>query len=248
MNRTVQIIKKENTAEQIVMFPFGGGSGYSYMELIKSIQVPVEIIVINPPGRLFDKARPLETIDAMVEVYSSQLRPHLKPNCLFFGHSIGGLVSFETFKALQPENKIKRMVISNINPPHRAKDHVDLYSHMDRETLIQKSTDLGGMPQIFKSEPEMLDLFINGLKSDLKALEAYRPPPLKDAVNTNIKADILYSNGDYIVDLPGLKEWEHYLDCSRLIEFNGDHFYLFTESNRKKVAQILSDHIDQLRR
>ena len=243
MNTAVQIIKKANVPLQMVMFPFGGGSGYSYMELIKEVEAHAEILVINPPGRLLDRVKPLESIEDMVNLYVKELRPLLKPNCLFFGHSIGGIVSYETLKALQKEFEIKKMVISNINPPHRAKDNVDLHSDMDKEALIQKSIDLGGMPQLFKNEPELLEMFIGGLRADLKALEAYQPEPIENIKKMKVKTVILYSSGDYIVDSVHLREWEHYLDCTEFVEFPGDHFYLFENSNRKRLAQILSKHL-----
>ena len=246
MKNVVQVMRKANTPKQIVMFPFGGGSGYSYMELIKDIETDVEIIVINPPGRLLDGAKPLESIDAMVYLYSKQLRPLLKDNPLFFGHSIGGIVAYEVCKALVKEISIKKMIISSVNPPYRAKDSVDLHSEMDRETLIKKSTELGGMPQLFKSEPELLEMFIMGLRADLKALESYTPEKPGNVKKLSVNASVLYSDGDYILDTSNIREWELYMECSEFIPFEGDHFYLFEESNRKAVARIISKHVKQM--
>jgi surfactin synthase thioesterase subunit len=246
MKNVVQVMRKANTPKQIVMFPFGGGSGYSYMELIKDIETNVEIIVINPPGRLLDGAKPLESIDAMVYLYSKQLRPLLKDNPLFFGHSIGGIVAYEVCKALVKEISIKKMIISSVNPPYRVKDSVDLYSEMDRVTLIKKSTELGGMPQLFKSEPELLEMFINGLRADLKALESYTPEKPENVKKLNINTSVLYSEGDYILDTSNIREWELYLECSEFIPFEGDHFYIFEESNRKAVARIISRYVKQM--
>jgi surfactin synthase thioesterase subunit len=246
MKNVVQVMRKANTGKQLVMFPFGGGSGYSYMELIKDIETDVEIIVINPPGHLLDGAKPLESIDAMVYLYSKQLQPMLKNNPLFFGHSIGAYVAYDVCKVLAKEIPIKKMIISSANPPNRAKDSVDLHSEMDRETLIKKSTELGGMPQLFKSEPELLELFITGLRADLKALESYTPEKPETVKKLNVNASVLFSEGDYILDSSNINEWEFYLECSEFIPFKGDHFYLFQESNRKAVAHIISKHVKQM--
>ncbi|UCH92256.1 MAG: thioesterase [Candidatus Aminicenantes bacterium] len=239
-------MRKANTPKQIVMFPFGGGSGYSYMELIKDIDTDAEIIVINPPGHLFDGTEPLESINAMAYLYSKELRSSLKDNPLFFGHSIGGIVAYEVCKVLEKEVDIKKMIISSVNAPHRAKESVDLHSEMDRETLIQKSTELGGMPQLFNNEPELLDMFIVGLRADLKALENYTPEKLRDVKKRNINTSVLYGDRDYILNVSKIREWEHYLDCSEFIPFPGDHFYLFEESNRKAVARVISKHVNQM--
>jgi len=53
MKAVVQVLRKANTPKQMVMFPFGGGSGYSFAGLIGEIDKETEIIVINPPGPSF---------------------------------------------------------------------------------------------------------------------------------------------------------------------------------------------------
>ncbi len=100
MKGFVQVIRKAKTPKQVVMFPFGGGSGYSYMELISEIPKDTEIIIINPPGHLLNGGKPLESIEEMTYSYSKELRPLLKRNTLFFGHSIGGIAAYEVCKDL----------------------------------------------------------------------------------------------------------------------------------------------------
>jgi external thioesterase TEII len=243
MKDLVQILRKAKRVghhKQIVMFPFGGGSGYSYSGLASQIDEDVEIIVINPPGHFFNSGKALESIDAMVYLYAKELRRLLKHNIIFFGHSIGGIVAYELCKMLEKDIPIKRMIISSVNPPHSTKDHVDLQSDMDTETLIRKCTDLGGMPHIFQQEPELLESFLNGLRADLKALEVYSPPKLEDVEKLSISATVLYSDRDYIVNAARVREWEYYLDCSEFIQFPGDHFYLFDHPNQNAVAQVLT--------
>ena len=245
----VQIIRRaENqaAAKQLIMFPFGGGSGYSYMELINEIDRDVEVIVINPPGHFFDEGKPLESIPAMVYLYSTNLRPLLKGEPLFFGHSIGGIVAYEVVKELRKSSQISRMVISSVNPPHCILDDVDMHSSMDTETLVEKSAKMGGMPQVFKEEPEILESFINGLRGDLKALESFVPPKPGDVEKIDVEVVILYSDHDYIVHSSKLKEWEYYLQCKEYISFRGDHFYLFEPSNRKEVGRIISESIKRI--
>ncbi|HLP45753.1 MAG TPA: alpha/beta fold hydrolase [Candidatus Kapabacteria bacterium] len=246
MNDIVQVLrkaKKANQHEQIVMFPFGGGSGYSYSALVNQIGEDVEVIVINPPGHFFNSGKALESIDAMVYLYTKELRRFLKNNPIFFGHSIGGIVAYELCKILEKDFHIKRLIISSVNPPHSTMELVDLRSWMDTETLIQKCTDLGGMPHIFKQEPELLESFINGLRADLKALESYTPPTVENVVKSLINATVLYSDRDYIVNASQVREWKYYLDCPEFRQFPGDHFYLFDSPNLSSVAQLLANYV-----
>jgi surfactin synthase thioesterase subunit len=242
----VQVVRKANSSEQIVMFPFGGGSGYSYMGLIGEIAGDVEVVVINPPGHLFNTGKPLESIDAMVYLYLKELRPVLKNNCLFFSHSIGSLVAYELCKDLEKEMSIKKMIISSVNPPHRVMDTLDMHSQMDTAALINKSAELGGTPEVFENEPELLEIFIEGLRADLKALERYtadKAGPKKGPI-LKTSAVVLYGDRDYIVNPAKLQEWQLYLHCTEFIKFPGHHFYLFEDANRKAVGQILMKYVN----
>jgi len=50
MKNVVHSLRKTNTSKQVVMFPFGGGSGYSFIGLLQDIPPDIEILVINPPA------------------------------------------------------------------------------------------------------------------------------------------------------------------------------------------------------
>jgi external thioesterase TEII len=241
MNDIVQVLRKTNSGKQIVMFPFGGGSGFSYFGLINAIDTDVEIVVINPPGHMMNTDRPLESIDAMVYLYKKELNPFLKEETVLFGHSIGGIVSYEICKELEKERKIKRLIVSSVNPPHMTMDAVDLRSDMDTETLVKKSAQLGGIPQIFQEDSQIVEMFVGGLRADLKALERYKPGPPCGRLNTS--AVVLYSDADYIVEVGKLKKWELYMECREFVRFRGDHFYLFQDRNRESVGKILTRYI-----
>ncbi len=226
MKRFVQTVRKANTGKQVVMFPFGGGSGYSYMSLIAELPRDVEVLVINPPGHMMSGGEALESIAAMVHFYTKELRPLLKEHSLFFGHSLGGLVAYEAAKELKDTHRVKGMVISSLNPPHCSIETLDMSSDMDTELLIQKSERMGGVPQIFEEEPELLRDFISGLQGDLKALENYRAGKSAEPKKLDIRAIVLFSRQDYIVDVEKLKEWELYLHCREFISFFPPHFLL----------------------
>jgi len=242
MNEIIQVIRKSNSGKQIVMFPFGGGTGFSYLGLCNAVKTDVEIVVINPPGHMMNTDKPLESIDAMVYLYKKELGPLLKKETVLFGHSIGGIVAYEICWELEKERKIKRLIVSSVNPPHNMMDAVDLHSDMDTETLVKKSAQLGGMPQIFREDHQIMKMFVRGLRADLKALEGYKPVTPNRQLNTT--AVILYSDNDYIVDAEKLKEWELYMECPRLVRFRGDHFYLFQEENLESVGSILTRSIE----
>lgn len=246
MKNVVQVLRKTNSRKQVVMFPFGGGSGYSYIGLISEIAADIEVLAVNPPGHLFNEGKALESIDAMVHLYARDLRPFLKENSVLFGHSIGGLVTYELCKILEKETRIKQIIVSSVNPPHCTKEYVDLRSDMETAVLVEKCTVLGGIPEIFKQEPELMEFFINGLRADLKALELYHHPrPAGNIDKIKTHAAVLFAHGDYIVDAGKIKEWELYMNCLEFIGFAGHHFYLFEETEKKAVGQCITRYVNR---
>jgi surfactin synthase thioesterase subunit len=243
MSECVQVYRKTSSPRQVVLFPFGGGSGYSYISLIGKIERSTEIVMINPPGHLFNPGKPLESIDEMVSIYLKELRPVLKARPVLFGHSIGGLVAYELCRQLELERDVKKLIISGVNPPHVIKEGVDLYSWMEKHELIQKCSEIGGMPQVFKTETEMLEMFIAGLRGDLKALETYNSQDTRENGKLKTSGAILYSTGDYIVDPMKVKDWRTFMDCTEITSFEGDHFYLFEELNMEKVIRVFSKYL-----
>jgi len=243
MNPSVQVYRKTSSPSQLVLFPFGGGSGYSYISLIGKIERSVEIVMINPPGHLFNAGKPLESIEEMVSIYLKELRPVLKEKPVLFGHSIGGLVAYEMCRKLELERDVKKLIISGINPPHSTKEGVDLFSWMETDELIRKCSEIGGMPQVFRQETELLETFITGLRGDLKALEAYDSGQAMEYKKLETSGAILHSKGDYIANPEKIKEWQRFMDCTEIISFEGDHFYLFEESNTDKVCRVLYKYL-----
>lgn len=242
MNEIIQILRKTNSNLQIVMLPFGGGSGFSYAGLLSEIHKDIEIVVINPPGHLLDPGNPLESIDEMVKLYSAKLTPILKKNCLVFGHSLGGIVTYELCKVLTRTVPIKKIIISSINPPHSFIRTVNLNPGMDNATLVNKCVELGGIPQAFQEEPELIEMFIRGLRGDLVALESYHNHFNGIREKLSIPGVILYGDKDFIVDETGLHQWIDYLDSIEMIRFPGRHFYLFEPVNIKPFGSLLSKH------
>ncbi|MCP4156870.1 MAG: thioesterase [bacterium] len=238
---TVNVFRKTGASKKIIMFPFGGGNGFSFVELINQIQSKqVEFLLINPPGHLFCNRKPLVDLMEMVGLYVAELRTMVKPQdeLVIFGHSMGGIVAYEVCKILEKEYNVKKLFISAVNPPHSILDRIEMNSRMDNDTLLEASDKLGGIPGGFSGamEKELLELFINALRSDLKALESIKPD--MNPVKIKTPTDILYADQD-VMEYTTMLEWDRYLEPERFIKFNGKHFYIFEAESKKRIAQLL---------
>ncbi len=253
MNNTVQILRNavggtlSGNVKQLIVFPFGGGSGYAFSGLAREIDKDVEVVSVNPPGHFIDDSRPIESIDEMVSHYFKELRPVIRNNCVLFGHSIGSVVAYELCKVLEQRFTIKKLVLSSVHPPHLIADTLDMKSEMSNETLLDMSERMGGMPQIFREEPSLLGRFVSGLRADLVALEKYISARTGSNIPKKLKttAVVLYSDDDYIVEPEKMQQWQDYLDCSEFVVFTGHHFHLLENPGLLSVAEVLNRELNR---
>ena len=228
---------------QVVMFPFGGGNGFSYMGLARQVEAGVEVLSVHPPGHLFDGAAPLESIDEMVDLYVEELRPLLRDGVLVFGHSIGSFVGYEICKRLEGEIGIRKLVVSCVNAPHRVLEDLNMDSGMADSQIVEKSASVGGMPEIFMEDPDLLDMFVRNLRADLVALERYSKGKQPDGEMIGTPGVVLYGKDDYTLCEEKIEEWRLFMDCIEILPFKGNHFYLLDQENVAAVGEVINRYL-----
>ncbi|MCP4221543.1 MAG: alpha/beta fold hydrolase [bacterium] len=241
MNNIVNTFKKTGASRQLVMFPFGGGNGFSFLEIVNTVdRRDIEILLVNPPGHLFCDRKPLRSVKDMVQLYLAELRPMLRDDVVIFGHSLGGIVAYEVCRLLEKEKSIRKLFISAVTPPHCVLDDVTMNSRMDDETLIKECFDMGGIRGAFTEDSEILDKFTSALRADLFALENYKAPENREILKT--PATILYGADD-VMNPVALRQWDRYLVPGKFIKFEGKHFYLFDAVNKPTVSRLLLESL-----
>ncbi len=245
MSGVVHVLRKGSGAgcRQVVMFPFGGGNGFSYMGLVRQIEAGAEVVSVHPPGHLFDGAAPLESIYEMVDVYVRELRPLLRDGCVLFGHSIGSFVGYEFCKRLEKEVGIRKLIVSCVNAPHRVLEDLNMDSGMADSQIIEKSASVGGMPEIFMEDADLLDMFVKNLRADLLALERYSRSKRPDGERIATAGVVLYGQDDYTLRREKIEEWNLFMDCIEILGFKGNHFYLFDEENIGGVGEVINRYL-----
>src|SRR5437868_313632 len=82
---------------RLFCFPFAGGGSAVYRNWVQSLDPSIELIAIEPPGRLSRiNERPISDIDEFVEKLVSEMHNLLDRPFAFFGHCLGGLTMYET--------------------------------------------------------------------------------------------------------------------------------------------------------
>lgn len=246
MSDIVHVLKRgqDGDGRQVVMFPFGGGNGFSYMGLARYIEDGVEVLSVHPPGHLFDGSAPLESIGEMVDLYVGALKPLLRDGVLVFGHSIGSFVGYEFCRRMEREVGIRMLIASCVNAPHRVLEDLNMDSGMADRQIVEKSASVGGMPEIFMDDPDLLDMFVRNLRADLKALEGYSRVKKPDGKKIATPGAVLYGKDDYTLCAEKVEEWRLFMDCVEIVPFEGNHFYLFDDANIRGVGEVINRYLN----
>jgi acyl transferase domain-containing protein/surfactin synthase thioesterase subunit len=110
---------------RLFCFPFAGGGSAVYRSWARFIDPTIEVVAIEPPGRLGRITEPAVTdIDEFVEQLVSEMGELLDRPFAFFGHCLGALTMYETARRLIHTTMFcpDHLFISGARPPDRITD------------------------------------------------------------------------------------------------------------------------------
>ena len=111
---------------RLFCFPFAGGGSAVYRNWAQFIDPAIEVIAIEPPGRLARIAEtPITDMDQFVDQLVPEMRVLLDRPFAFFGHCLGALTMYETTRRLLHTTMVRpeHLFVSGARPPDRISDH-----------------------------------------------------------------------------------------------------------------------------
>jgi surfactin synthase thioesterase subunit len=165
------------------------------------------------------------------------LLPIARPPYALFGHSMGGMVSYEITQEL-----IRRgaplpahLFVSATPAPHLASTLPAIHDR-PREQFLQEVQRYRGLPDEVLRSPELLELILRRLRADLAVTGTYsyvERPPLPIPITA-------FSGSDDAIVTPATTEaWrEHTVTTFHHQRFPGGHFFLAELA--PKVVSILA--------
>jgi medium-chain acyl-[acyl-carrier-protein] hydrolase len=238
---------------RLFCLPFAGGGPSTYRLWPKSLPSDVEVVVVvlpgrdprtratdgtAPPGTMAELVAP--SLDAIVDMQGSSPMPFS-----IFGHSMGALVAYELTVELEraAEQTADRgacpvpvhLFVSGRRPPDELHDGERIHGLADEPFLDAMQRHYGGVPDVVRQEPELLALFLPGLRADVHVFESYAP-----LTERRVQCPVRVYGG--ATDrrprpelLPG---WQRTAEREISVRtFPGDHFYL-NEAYPDLVADI----------
>lgn len=240
-NKIVKTIRESLSPNQLICFPFVGGHWAVFKEMAELLKTDMEILAINPPGRMGDKSNLLDNVNDMSDLYLDALKDKFKENTIFLGYSLGSIVSYDLLKKMQnTTTKIvnKLHIVSASLPPHLIHISRKITQLPDQE-FIGWLNMLGGIPKMLMDDKELLDLFTPVLKADYRAFEGYS----SEIEKLNIDAHSIAGKDDFFSSPEKLEEWNHYYNKCENKVVDGGH--MFMRDNTREYANVIDEICEQ---
>ncbi|MBW4564798.1 MAG: thioesterase II family protein [Mojavia pulchra JT2-VF2] len=226
---------------RLFCFPYAGGSSLIFRTWSNYLPPSVEVCAIEIPGRGRQiKLPPYNKIDSLVDAIASNIHPYLDKPFAFFGHSMGGLVSFELARLLRKNYGILpvHLFVSGRRAP-QIPDADPPIHNLPESAFIKELRHLNGTPKAVLENVELMQLFVPILRADFAVLETYvytPEPPL------NCPITVFGGLQDSEVGCDELQAWQEQTKAAfSLNMFPGDHFFLHSAQSLllEKLAKYL---------
>ncbi|GGL01119.1 thioesterase II family protein [Mangrovihabitans endophyticus] len=209
---------------RLVCFPHAGGSASFYHPVSARHGAGADVICLQYPGRQDRRREACHTaIASLADAVAAQLRELTPKPTVFFGHSMGAILAFETALRLEADDAGPRGVIAS---GRRAPSTVrtETVHQRDDDGVITELKRLNGTNANLLGDDEILRMALPAIRADYQAIETYRSAP---DVRLRAGITVLTGHADPLTSAEEAAAWErHTSGAFRLVGFPGGHFFI----------------------
>ncbi|WP_145325702.1 thioesterase II family protein [Paenibacillus xylanexedens] len=213
---------------RIFCFPYAGGNALAYKEWGDYFPEDIEVCCIQLPGRgnRFSE-QPISSIPLIMDGLSKDfLEFSGDVPFVFFGHSMGALLTFEFTQYLKKHYQMEpeALFVSAHRAPYLPRKDNSIYYNLPDAELMLRLKELNGTPDWFFEEPELVKLSLPTIKADLELCECYfyQEHPI-----LNIPIHAFGGTRDPEISEDSIKAWErHTMSDFQMKLLPGDHFFI----------------------
>ena len=244
-SRWFQVFRPVATpALRLFCFPYAGGNAKLFAAWHERLPREVEVVAVQYPGRGMRFAeQPIACCTQMVNELLAQIRQFTNMPFALFGHSNGGLISFELARALQEAGNTQQRhhFLSAALPAHLAKESTLLHNLPDGE-FRRRLAELGGTPPELLADRELMDLLLPVLRADFSLSETYCH---RRGAALRVGATLLHGREDRGISQEVILRWGELIDGPVGLEcYPGGHFFINTQ--RDAVLTFLNGKLRDL--
>ena len=217
-----------NSAARIRLFcfPYAGGGSAIFRPWSRQFGRNIEVVPALLPGREFRLREPAYTrVEQLVEALAREIFPYLDKPFAFFGHSMGGILSFELARYLRTEHRVEpnHLFISGRRSPRVPRRDPYIHELPDAE-FVAEVEQLNGTPREVIEHKELMEMVIPMLRADFAVCHAYTYGPGEPL---RCPITLLGGTRDETTPREELEAWrvETTGDC-KIHMLEGDHFFI----------------------
>lgn len=238
-----ECLKKNSAADfNLFCFPHAGGTVNLFKDWINFLPENYNVYVLSLPGR-GRKTLEEKVIDMnlLMENISKEIETLLDKPFVFWGHSMGALISYELAKKVGEKfaKKPSHLYVSSYPAPHLPNGNLVRVGISDEE-LITRLTMRNGTSKEILANRKFLKILLPVLRADYLLLSSY------SYIDTGVlTCPITASIGTQDnITVDQAQEWSKQTNnMFRFIQYDGDHFYLNDINNKKFICSLIVDNM-----
>ncbi|MEV7597123.1 alpha/beta fold hydrolase [Kitasatospora sp. NPDC089797] len=216
----------DGRAVRLVCFPHAGGSASYYHPVSAALAADTEVIALQYPGRQDRRTEPcVDSIAVLADRITDELLTLDDRPTLYFGHSMGAVLAFETAWRLEHKGSgqaPRGIVASGRRAPSTSR--AETVHQRDDEGVLAELRLLDGSDARALADEEILRMAMPAIRADYRAVERYTCEPGR-VLRCPITA--LTGDADPRTTLAEAEAWQdHTTGGFRLEVLPGGHFFL----------------------
>src|SRR6266700_6933709 len=228
-------------ALRLLCFPYAGGTASVFRTWHLALTGEVEVYGIQLPGRANRFVEPAFTrAPELVEVLGPALGSLFDKPFVFFGHSMGAIISFELSRWLRRHGKPlpSHLFVAGRRAPQIPDTDPPRYLLNDAD-FITSLSELNGIPNEVMNNPDLVRLALPVLRADVELSETYEyreEPPLTCPITAFGGVD------DKEESLDIVNGWS--AQTNSVFSFHamaGDHFFI--QSNETELLKLMRNEL-----
>lgn len=239
--RIFRQLKLGEGKRQLICFPYLGGYANSFIELANTLSDDIEVWASNLPGHGGCTLEPLQDIKSVLDLYYIELQAIIKPQSIFFGYSMGGIVAYFLAQRILDSEKYPTksitLILTSCTTPCAFK--MKNYSSLSNDKLIEHLISYDGIPNELINEESLLEYFLPVFRADFKILETSATHDFKPL---DIPVYYLWGENDKIVSIDSVIQWSKYFgnEINMTPIENGAHMYIHDN------VSVLAEHLEEI--